>query len=269
MGVDGFKTDGGEFLLDDATGADMQNGYALAYELAYKRFAGESRVLFSRAGYTGCQAAPLHWAGDQQSTWDELRHVLTAGLNAGLSGIPFWAFDIGGFAGELPSAELYLRAFAMACFSPIMQWHSEPVGGQFSDIIASQDKNNDRSPWNVAARYDMPQLVEFCRSYTEERKKLLPYLLDEARYCAATGRPLMAPLFFDAPRDAQAFSVSDQYMLGRRLMVAPVLYEGINERTVYFPDGTWQDYFTGDVIRGSVSRTVPCPLPRIPVYKKI
>ncbi|MDR1640879.1 MAG: glycoside hydrolase, partial [Clostridiales bacterium] len=136
MGVDGFKTDGGEFVYgndvlfhDGRTGREMQNAYPLEYTRAYNEFIGSDRVLFSRAGYAGSSQTPMHWAGDQQSTWAELRHVLTAGLNAGLSGLPFWTFDIGGFAGELPSAELYLRAFALACFSPVVQWHSEPLGG--------------------------------------------------------------------------------------------------------------------------------------------
>lgn len=60
---------------------------------------------------------PIHWAGDQLSTWEELRGQLSAGLSAGLSGVLFWSFDIGGFAGEIPDRELYLRATAMGCFA--------------------------------------------------------------------------------------------------------------------------------------------------------
>ncbi|MCL2085267.1 MAG: glycoside hydrolase [Oscillospiraceae bacterium] len=273
MGVDGFKTDGGEFLYDGgpvfhdgSTGADMQNGYALAYTRAYARFIGEGRVLFSRAGFTGSQTAPLHWAGDQRSTWEELRHVLTAGLNAGLSGIAFWGFDIAGFAGRMPSVELYLRAFAMACFSPVMQWHSEPLGGQFAGLMASDDMVNDRSPWNIAARYSNPSVIEICRGYTDERQKLLPYLLEEAAFCAQTGRPLMAPIFFGAHTDKRAYSIEDQYMLGRRLMVAPALREGMTGREVYFPAGLWRDYWTGEEFQGGLTRTAACELPRIPVF---
>ncbi|MCL2081414.1 MAG: glycoside hydrolase [Oscillospiraceae bacterium] len=273
MGFDGFKTDGGEFLYDDkplfhdgSTGADMQNGYALAYTRAYARFTGDDRVLFSRAGFTGSQTAPLHWAGDQRSTWEELRHVLAAGLNAGLSGIPFWGFDIAGFAGELPSKELYLRAFALACFSPVMQWHSEPLGGQFTEVMASDDMVNDRSPWNIAARYNDPGVLDACRHYTSERQKLLPYLLKEAAFCSQTGRPLMAPIFFDAHTDSRAYAVNDQFMLGRNLMVAPALYEGMTEREVYFPAGKWRDYWTGEAFQGGLTRSVTCEPPRIPVF---
>ncbi len=107
-------------------------------------------VLFSRAGYKGCQQFPVHWSGDQQSLFSELRAVIKAGLSLGLSGVPFYSFDIGGFANKLPTTELYLRWTSMAVFAPIFQWHSEPTFGQFADVIKGDGGINDRSPWNVA-----------------------------------------------------------------------------------------------------------------------
>jgi alpha-D-xyloside xylohydrolase len=274
MGVDGFKTDGGEFVYEDSatffngqTGIPMRNGYAAAYTKAYAGFAGKDRVLFSRAGYTGSQTTPLHWAGDQQSTWEELRHVLTAGLNAGLSGIPFWSFDIGGFAGKMPSAELYLRSFALAAFCPVMQWHSEPPGGQFADVLApSEEGVNDRSPWNIAKVMKTPEVVSLCRKLCEERERLLPYLLKEANISAKTGRPLMAALLVDWPSDPQACAIDDEYMLGSQLLVAPVLEPGTAGRSVYLPAGKWRDYRTGEETAGSCFVYRQCPPGEIPVW---
>jgi alpha-D-xyloside xylohydrolase len=101
LGVDGFKTDGGEFILSDdvvaangCTGLEMRNGYAASYIKAYSRFVGKDRVLFSRAGYKGQQKYPIQWAGDQMSTWEEFHHILSAGLSIGLSGVPFWRVAI-------------------------------------------------------------------------------------------------------------------------------------------------------------------------------
>ena len=117
MGVDGFKTDGGEFVCTDAvsfydgsTGKESRNYYPQQYTKAYTKFLGDNHVLFSRAGYMGQHTTPCHWGGDQQSTNDELRHVLSAGLSAALSGILFWGFDLAGFAGPLPTLDLYRRA---------------------------------------------------------------------------------------------------------------------------------------------------------------
>ena len=138
MGVDGFKTDGGEFIyrpdvrfMDGSDGKSGKNRYARDYTCAYRDFIGSQRVLFSRAGFSGQHTVPMHWGGDQQSQNAELRSQLHAGLSAAASGILFWGFDIAGFAGPLPTLDLYRRATQMACFCPIMQWHSEPDGGQF------------------------------------------------------------------------------------------------------------------------------------------
>ncbi|MGB4658702.1 MAG: TIM-barrel domain-containing protein, partial [Mobilitalea sp.] len=141
--VDGFKTDGGEFVYDNRTlffdgknGSEMRNLYPNSYVGSYYKFLKQSLgegngITFSRAGYKGAGSFPIHWAGDQKSEFSELRAQLKAGLSAGLSGVFFWGFDIAGFAGDLPSTDLYLRSSAIAAFSPVMQFHSEPRTGQF------------------------------------------------------------------------------------------------------------------------------------------
>lgn len=161
MHVAGFKTDGGEFLFDPEayssdgrTGYELHNEYPLLYEGAYHEFMNETigpgkGLTFSRAGFTGAQKYPAHWAGDQVSEFSELRGQLVAGLSLGLTGVPFWGFDIGGFAGNFPSTELYLRSTALAAFAPIMQFHSEPRYGQYY-MTEREHWNNDRSPWNMA-----------------------------------------------------------------------------------------------------------------------
>ncbi|MFH1879240.1 MAG: TIM-barrel domain-containing protein [Bacillota bacterium] len=161
MGVEGFKTDGGEFLFektarlaDGSSGLASRNRYPALYVGAYHTFLrenGVSGVTFSRAGCAGAQTQPIHWAGDQKSEWSEYRACLNAALSAGLSGGRFWSFDLGGFAGPIPDAGLYLRSTAMGCFCPVMQWHAEPRGGQF-DGGPGDAYNNDRSPWNLAEK---------------------------------------------------------------------------------------------------------------------
>ena len=125
MGVDGFKTDGGEFIHcvdarfhDGTTGREGMNRYCRDYTERYRDFAGPERVIFSRAGFSGQHTVPCHWAGDQQSQNRELASVLRAGLSAAASGILFWGFDLGGFAGPLPSLDLYRRATQMASSAP-------------------------------------------------------------------------------------------------------------------------------------------------------
>ena len=278
MGVEGFKTDGGEFLFaDDArlysgqSGLEAHNLYPAQYIGAYHGFLrenGVNGVVFSRADYTGAQTRPIHWAGDQISTWEELSAQLTAGLSAGLSGLIFWGFDIGGFAGELPGKELYLRATAMACFGPVMQWHAEPRSGQF--YATHEDGfNNDRSPWNLAKVWGDESILTVASAYARMRKRMKPYLIAEAAYCAAHARPMMAHLAIDYPQDEKALACDTQYMLGRTLLVAPIVTPGAAGRAVYLPEGTWKNVFTGECFAGGQTVYVPCALEQIPVFQKL
>ena len=277
LGVEGFKTDGGEFLFDKRTrlydgtgGRAAHNLYPLLYEKAYSDFLKENKVagvVFSRAGYTGAQTVPIHWAGDQMSEWGELQAQLTAGLSAGLSGLIFWSFDIGGFAGPIPSAELYLRATAFGCFAPIMQWHSEPRNGQFSGGLG-ESYNNDRSPWNIAEKWNRRDVLELGIRFAEIREKLRPYLWREAQECVKTGRPMMAHLCVDFQQDPEVWNIHDEYMLGRGLLVAPVVSEGQHGREVYLPEGQWTDFFSGASYSGKQYIYRACGLDEIPVFRK-
>ncbi|NJP40287.1 hypothetical protein HCH52_04390 [Oscillospiraceae bacterium HV4-5-C5C] len=278
LNVEGFKTDGGEFIYlpetrfsNHKTGISMRNLYPALYTQAYYDFLnkeGRHGVTFSRAGYSGSQYRPLHWAGDQLSQYSELRGQLTAGLSAGLSGVLFWGFDIGGFAGELPDTDFYLRSAAMGCFSPIMQFHSEPRSGQYGDS-RRRDWINDRSPWNMARVNEAPEIIAAYRRLAKLRMQLLPYLYDEARHAVASGRPLMAHLIYDYPDCQQSLLCEDQYMLGRNLLVAPVLEAAATGREVWLPEGQWFDFWSGQPFVGGMTVQVQSPLGEIPVFSKI
>jgi len=274
MGVDGYKTDGGEFIYDESvvfsdgrTGKEMINDYPRLYTDAYYENNNPDQVLFSRAGYTRSRSAPIHWAGDQISTWDEMRHVLTAGLSAGLSGILYWGFDIAGFAGPMPDPELYCRSVQWAVFAPVMQWHSEPIGGQFAELMASSEKVNDRSPWNIAAFYDKPELVDQLRFHFALRMNLLPSIYSFAVDSARTGFPMMRPLMLEYPRDKYTYEVDDEYIFGN-LLIAPILSPNMSGRSVYLPEGSWINLWTGEAAAGPSVVKSACGQERIPVFIK-
>ncbi|MEA4915714.1 MAG: glycoside hydrolase family 31 protein [Christensenella sp.] len=270
MGVDGFKTDGGEFMHDltvrfhnGQSAVTMRNRYVADYETAYTRAIGKDRTLFSRAGYLGAQTTPIHWAGDQVSSFEEMRSVLGAGLSLGLSGVPFWSFDIGGFAGPLPSAELYLRSTAMATFVPVMQWHSEPLGGQFGGFDTGLV--NDRSPWNIALHANDESVERVARFYARLRMNLLPELLRQAQIAVKSRLPMMRHLVLDYPNDAKAQVCHDAFMLGD-LLIAPVLHEGATGRDVYLPEGQWYSFLTRETIAGGQTLFVEADRDEIPVF---
>ena len=273
LGVAGFKTDGGEFLFDpDAYFADgrlvaeAHNDFPNMYEGTYHELLKNSGgITFSRAGYTGAQRYPIHWAGDQLSNFSELKGQLTAALSLGLSGVPFWGFDIGGFAGNFPSTELYLRSTAFAAFAPVMQFHSEPRGGQYY-MVERNHWNNDRSPWNMAAANRDESIVPIYRLYANLRMNMMPYIWQEVQHCSETSRPMTAHLIYDYCEDAAVLSVEDEYMFGRQMLVAPVITEGASGREVYLPKGDWFDFWTGEKFSGKQTVYRQCTLDRIPVF---
>ncbi len=251
VGVAGFKTDGGEFIYKDQllfangdTGKEQRNAYSQTYVDAYKEFVGKDRILFSRAGYIGAQRTPFVWAGDHQSTNDELKHAYYSAISAAYSGILYWSFDIGGFAGPLPTKDLYLRSTQFACFCPVMQWHSEPDGGQFRDLMPGAEGNNERSPWNIAAIHQDDAYLDEIRYWHKLRMKLLPYIYEQAELAAQTGVPMMRPLLLLDTMNKDLIDWEDEYYFGEDLLVAPLLEEDRYSREVYLPDGDWIGFFS-------------------------
>ncbi len=248
--IDGFKTDGGEFVFGDdvqfadgRTGREMRNAYPNLYIREHYNYIHEKRdgIVFSRAGYTGAAAMPAHWAGDERSTFSAFKRNLCAGLNAGISGVPFWGWDLAGFSGEIPSAELYARSASMAAFCPIMQYHAE----------SKAEFNQDRTPWNIAERRNAPWVIDAYRKYAKLRMAMLPYIMEETAKCCQSGVPMMRALWVEFPQDNRAGTIFDQYMFGDELMVAPVVEEGMNGREVYVPQGEWRNIFTGECFSGN------------------
>lgn len=270
MGVDGFKTDGGEFiyrpdvmLKNGMDGTEAKNAYSRLYTEAYTQFLGNNHVLFSRAGSRGAHRMPIHWGGDQQSENSELRAVFGAGLSAAMTGIPFWSFDIAGFAGPLPTADLYRRATQLACFVPALQWHSEPDGGQFKEIMPGADGNNERSPWNIAQAWGDSELLDEIRFWHNLHMNLVPYIYSSAVDCCEEYRPMMRPLVYIWSKHRQAVEWEDEYMFGESLLVAPLFEENQTSRKLWLPPGKWYGFFSKKQYSGDVLITSE---ERFPVY---
>ncbi len=268
IGVDGFKTDGGEHLwgrdlkfADGRTNAELWNEYPKLYQDHFYNFIQRMRdgngVCFSRAGYIGSQTSPIHWAGDQDSTWDSFRAVLMAGQNLGICGVPFWGWDIGGFSGPIPSAELYLRSTAAAAFAPVMQYHSAPNDNPSVSI--------DRTPWNIQEQSGDERVIPIFRKFANLRMNLLPYLYSEAVHSSRTGQPI-----FGCPyvrfMDQQCLEYPYQFLCGQHLLVAPVTEPGVTAWHIYLPEGEWVDFWTGDLYHGGQVIKMDVGLDQIPVF---
>ncbi len=231
IGIDGFKTDGGECLFghdlimnQEKDSEKVRNMYPETYIKSYYEFLQkntESGFTFSRAGYVNAASYPAHWAGDERSTYDAFDRTIKAGINAGISGITYWGWDLAGFNGDIPTDDLYIRAVQMATFCPIMQYHAESKG----------EFNQDRTPWNIAERTGNEDVIDIYRYYAHLRMQLIPYIVKEANKALAGGKPLMRAMFLEH-NDESMYEITDQYYFGDDILVAPVTKENIKQRNV-------------------------------------
>lgn len=251
IGIDGFKTDGGEMVwgrsntfLDGRSGDEMRNTYSNEYIKAYYDFTDSKTnkpVTFSRSGTAGVQEKGVFWSGDQESTFYAFDQAVVAGLSSNLSGVSFMGWDLAGFTGNFPSSELYKRSAQQQAFGPIMQFHSEK---------ASPSVSEERSPWNVAARNNDQSVMTTFTKFANMRYNLMPYIYTEAKKAADKGIPMMRAMVLEAPEDTATYTIKDQYMFGKNLLVAPIVVEGQTTKSIYLPEGEWYDIFHGGMKQG-------------------
>ena len=198
------------------------------------------------------------WSGDVYSLWETLKTHVPVAINTGLSGIPFWGTDIGGF---VPTAdytgELHVRWFQFGTFCPSFRAHGRnwklrlPWGWNTGEFGVSEL----RGYTNGAADPDPSELhnerVEpIVKKYLELRYRLLPYTYTIARECADTGLPMMRALWLHHADDPQAVSRGDQFLWGRDILVSPVVAKGATTRRLYLPKGKWFDFWTEQAMEG-------------------
>jgi alpha-D-xyloside xylohydrolase len=269
-GADGFKDDDAEgaFFGDNVKFADgtdprvMRNRYGVLYnnaveELIQNDLKGNG-VLFARSVTVGANGIGFLWGGDNEASFSPLNGlptVVTAGLGAGLSGMPLWAADLGGYLGvaDTPNARLLERWTEYAAFSPIME------------VMSSKNI----SPWNFDANGPpgSHEALDIYRRYSVLHMSLFPYRYAAAQEAARDGMPIMRALVLNYQDDARARTAKDEYLFGPDFLVAPVIDEG-TQRPVYLPPGEWVDYWTGKPSAGGRIVVADAPLDSIPVWAR-
>ncbi len=223
-----------------------------------------------RNGYAGLQRYGFLWSGDTNSQWATLRTQIADGINTGLSGIPYWGTDTGGFFStrEL-TAELYVRWFQFSAFCPLFRSHGRtwklrlPWGWNMGNVGPVED---DPAVLPAADQLHDDRVEGICRKYLELRYRLLPYTYSAVWQTHRTGLPVMRSLWLSAPGDARAMAVGDAYMWGDSLLVAPVYERGATERTVYLPRGRWYDFWTDAAVAGGDELRAATPLDVLPLF---
>ena len=267
-GVDGWWPDEGDAL--DLPSRLARNRF---YWDACRRDRPDERPFaLHRNGAAGmARYASFLWSGDVSSMWETLKNQVPIGINSGLSGIPYWGTDIGGF---IPTSEftgeLYVRWFQFGAFCPLFRSHGRvwtlrlPWG--WNQGAPTGDVANETRFTIPEAEYHNAAVEPICKKYLELRYRLMPYLYSAVRECTQTGIPLMRSLWLHYSGDAAAAARGDEYLWGRDLLVAPVVEKGAMERTLYLPRGSWYDFWTGERHEGGREIVRKVDLETIPLY---
>ncbi len=261
-GMSGWMADFGEWLPYDAGQFDGDaprdhNLYPEAWhrlnrEVLEEAYPDGDYVMFTRSGYTGEQrVAQIVWAGDQEATWsalDGLPTVVTAGLTAGLAGVPFFTHDIAGFSGGPSTKELFMRWTELGAFTPVMRTHEGLQSG-------------------VNHRFDSDaETLAHFSLFARIHRALAPYFLALAQEAVEQGLPMIRHTVLVDPEWPAAYTAGQQWMLGNDLLIAPVVTEGATSVTVYLPDGEWQHLLTDESHSGRQVIEVDAPLGRPAVF---
>lgn len=222
-----------------------------SYEGLRKLEPGKRPFVLTRAGFAGVQRFSAVWTGDNVASWEHLQLSIPMLANLSVSGVPFVGADVGGFSG-VPSGELYTRWLQAAALTPFLRSHSETG-------VANKEA------WEYGDEF-----IPVNRASVELRYRLLPYLYTQFYLHEDSGMPVMRPLWFNYPKDMETYLVADQYLVGKDILVAPVVRESERKRSVYFPKGDdWRDFETGELYKGGTRQMVDAPLERLPVFIRV
>jgi alpha-glucosidase (family GH31 glycosyl hydrolase) len=270
MGIDGWWPDEGD-PLDIASRLVRNRMY---WEGPQIDRPNERPYALHRNGYAGMQRyASFLWSGDVYSTWETLKTQVPIALNTGLTGIPYWGTDIGGFVPTPEfTAELYVRWFQFGAFCPLFRCHGRawklrlPWGWNTGDPGPIEINNYGGAAIPDSSQLHDARVEPICKKYLELRYRMLPYLYSVVREGATTGMPIMRALWLHFPNDPKAVACGDEYLWGKDVLVAPVVEKGATTRRVYLPASTWYDFWTGERVEGDreISRTVD--LETMPIY---
>jgi len=248
-------------------GIDYFNTYSLVHTLGvyggWRRDIPAKRAFFlARQSFAGEQrnGATL-WSSDITTTFAAFKDQVPQGINACVSGIPYWTSDIGGYISRtdkdgIPdwstqgNRELFTRWFQFGTFCPIFRIHGKGERALFS------------SNWDDKTK-------AILLNYDRLRYRLLPYIYSLAGRVTQENYTIMRALTFDFRNDTNVYHIPDQYMFGPAFLVNPVTEAGESTRKVYLPASfEWYDFWTGKIWKGGQTIDAPAPIDMMPLYVK-
>lgn len=210
---------------------------------------------FSRWGGWGDHRHPIQFSGDAHTGWAALAFEVPFTCTAGNVGCFFWSHDLGGHMGPR-NEESYTRWVQFGTVTASLRSHS------------TRSKDLDRRPWNYTKEAEQSMHVSF-----HLRSMLFPYIYSSVWECSKESLPLNRPMYLEYPTEEKAYKNPQQFLFGDAFLAAPIVTPGtgpgkVAQQTVWFPDGTWYNWFTGEKFSGPDEALVSADLDEFPLYVK-
>ena len=136
----------------------------------------------------------------------------------------------------------------------------------FSDALFRTHPSNN--PSFNAQIWDNDNIAEFFKKFADIFIELGSYKLELMSEMESTGIPIVRSLMLEF--DDPSLDIDDQFMLGSKFMVAPIFERGATSRNVFFPEGHWKHYFTGETIHSrGFNGYIQAPIGTPIVYQRI
>lgn len=253
-GVDGFKFDGGNIYMYNA--ANIVNGTQTKYtadelNLAWNDFGTRYEYHEYKDTFKGGGKAVIQRLQDRNHSWTNygLNSILPSALLQGLIGHPFICPDMVG-GGEwsfnyVPDfqcdRELFVRMAQCSALFPMIQY--------------------SWAPWRLLDQRHR----DLCLGAAMLHKEYSDYIMTLVRESAVSGEPIIRHMEYVYPNCGYA-EINDQFLLGTKILVAPVLEKGKERRKVVLPKGRWI-YCDKNVYEGGQTVEVYSPIDVLPYFQ--
>ncbi len=234
---------------DGRTGREAHNLFPLLYARAVAHRSPGALLLLD-GGFVGAQRFAAAELSSGSGAWTWLSRVVRRGLGLSLSGFPYWAAIGPAAAGDRPE-ELYIRSLQLVALCPLALLRGTLLSAP---------------PWKYGEN-----AVRVYRSFAGLRMQLLPFFFNLMVEAHKRGMPIWRPLALYYPEDPRARVEDSEFLLGRDLLVAPVLEpskagNGLAIRSVYLPEGEWYDLWSGLRFSGPRELSYKADLGRCPIF---
>jgi len=249
-GVDGFKFDAGDarFYSDGIVSFNVKtpnDHTALFAEMGLHYPLNEYRASWKMAGLPLAQRLR-----DKTHKWNDLSKLIPDQMSQSVMGYAYTCPDmIGGgeyqsfLHGATIDEELVVRSAQVHALMPMMQFSV--------------------APWRVLSQEN----EAICLKMAKLHEEMGDYLLQLAKTASVTGEPIVKPMELAFPGNGYE-TITDQFVLGDDIIVAPVVEKGAKARKIVLPKGTWKAE-DGNTYKGGKTIEILVPLERLPYFRKI